>query len=88
MPKNMSSEAPFAAAKARLRKKRIGSIGVRVRSSQRTNTATRAEPSASEPATSRLPQPWPLPRTRPQTSPRRPVEASARPGRSSGARVP
>ena len=36
MPKNMRSDAAFAAANARFRKKRIGSIGSRVRRSQAT----------------------------------------------------
>ena len=83
IPKNMNSEARFAAAKARLRKKRIGSIGAGARSSQSTNAAVRIAPSVSEPTISGLDQPTAFPRTRPHTIPRSPVLASARPGMSS-----
>ena len=41
IPKNISSEAPLAAANVRLRKKRSGSIGSGARSSQRTNSTAR-----------------------------------------------
>ena len=43
----MKSEAAFAAENARLRKKRIGSIGAGARSSQRTNASVSIEPIAS-----------------------------------------
>ena len=72
-----------SAANVRLRKKRIGSIGVLVRSSQRTNAVTRTVPATSDVTISGLDQPWPFPRTRPQTIPSRPRLASATPGRSS-----
>ena len=79
----MKSEATFAAENARLRKKRIGSIGAGARSSQRTNAAVSSAPTTSEPTISGLDQPTAFPRTRPQTIPRSPVLASARPGTSS-----
>jgi len=73
----------FVIVNVRMRKKRIGSIGVSVRSSQSTNATTRAAPAVSEPTISGPAQPWPLPRTRPQTIPSKPVLARPRPGRSS-----
>ncbi len=78
----MSNDAPFAAANARSRKKRIGSIGAGVRSSQATNAAVRIAPTASEPTICGLVQPSPFPWMRPQTSPSNPALTSARPGRS------
>jgi hypothetical protein len=88
IPKNMKREAAFAAANARSRKKRIGSIGARARSSQRTNAVVSRVPSASEVRISPLAQPSALPRTTPQTIPKSPVLASARPGRSRRVRGP
>ena len=41
IPKNMNSDATFAAVKVRLRKNRIGSIGASVRSSQARRTRGR-----------------------------------------------
>ena len=79
----MSSEAPFAAAKARSRKKRIGSIGAGVRSSQATNAAVRIAPRPSAATICGLVHPSPLPWMRPQTSPKRPALIRPRPGRSS-----
>ena len=82
IPKNIRNEAVFARAKPRERKKRIGSIGARARSSQATKPASSAAPTASDPTISRLSHPWPFPRTRPQTIPNSPALASATPGRS------
>ena len=79
----MNSDAMFARANAGFRKKRIGSIGAAVRSSQATKAASMTRPSESEMTISGLVQPWPLPRIRPQTMPKRPALASPRPGRSS-----
>ena len=66
-----------------MRKKRIGSIGCSVRSSQATNATSSAAPAASEPTIDGLVQPSAFPFTSPQTTPSRPPLASARPGRSS-----
>ena len=57
MPNVIARETPLVAANARLRKKRIGSIGAAVRSSCATNATSRAAPTAIEPATSSEPQP-------------------------------
>ena len=65
------------------RKKRIGSIGARLRSSQATNAAIRSAPAISEPTISGLPQPSAFPRTSAQTIPNSPALARATPGRSS-----
>ena len=62
-PKNIAKESPFAVLKARERKKRIGSIGTGVLSSQRTNPARNASPAPSEPSTVGLVQPRASPRT-------------------------
>ena len=59
MPKYIASDTAFVAEKARLRKKRIGSIGCGLRCSQITNPASRARPPISVPSTSGLVQPWP-----------------------------
>ena len=80
MPKYIASETPLVAANARLRKKRIGSIGAGARSSQTTKAATRAAPPVSAPRTVALVQPSALARTRPYTTPNRPAPASASPG--------
>ena len=77
------SETPFVAANARERKNRIGTIGAGARSSQAMNAASSAAPAAIGATTSSEPQPAGFPRTTPKTTPSRPVEASARPGRSS-----
>ncbi len=82
IPKYMSREAPFAAANARSRKKRIGSIGAGARSSQATKAAVKSAPSPSEATICGLVHPSPLPFTSPQTRPNRPALASANPGRS------
>ena len=82
MPKLISSEVALAAEKARLRKKRMGTIGSVVRSSHQTKAPRRTMPAAMGPATPRLVQPCSLPRTRPQTMPSRPTLARPRPGRS------
>ena len=66
----MKNDATFAWLNVRLEKKRIGSIGSRARSSQRTNAATSTMPAVSDTTISGLVQPWPLPRTRPQTMPK------------------
>ena len=79
----MSSDAVFASVNVRLRKKRIGSIGTDVRSSQATNAASTAAPASSEPTISGEPQPTELPRTSPQTIPKRPALTSTRPRASS-----
>ena len=83
MPKYMKSEDVFASAKAGLRKNRIGSIGDAVRSSQATNAATKTAPIANARMISGLVQPSSFPRTRPQTTPKRPTLARPTPGRSS-----
>ena len=83
MPKYIASETTLVTAKLRLAKNRIGSIGARARSSQATKAATKASPAASEMTTSVQPQPSVCARTRPKTTPKRPVETSPRPGRSS-----
>src|SRR6185436_111264 len=57
IPKNIRNDAPFASAKLRDRKNRMGSIGARARSSHATNAATRMAPTASEPTISALAQP-------------------------------
>ena len=49
MPKYIASETPLVAAKARERKKRIGSIGSFWRSSQTTNATSSSAPAISEP---------------------------------------
>ena len=83
IPKYMRSDAAFAAANARLRKKRIGSIGCGVRSSQPTKAASPSAPIAREPRMVGLVQPSPFPWIRPHTTPSIPTLANARPGRSS-----
>jgi len=88
MPKNMKRLETFARANVRLRKKRIGSIGSSVRSSQATNAARRSAPAVTAPTISGEAQPTALPRTRPHTMPRSPALASASPGRSSFAAAP
>ena len=77
----MKSDAPFAAANARLRKKRIGSIGSGVRSSQATNAASRsAAPLRAQPTIGGLVQPSPFPWMRPHTIPSRPRAAEREAG--------
>ena len=83
MPKLMNTEVRLAAEKARRRKKLIGTMGSRVRSSQATKATTSVAPTIMGGSTPRLVQPWALPRTRPQTMPNRPALTRARPGRSS-----
>ncbi len=83
MPKYMLSEATFVTAKERLAKNDIGSIGSAARSSQATKLASRTAPPISEMRIVGLVQPSDCARTRPNTIPNAPVEASARPGRSS-----
>ena len=83
MPKLINTEVRLAAEKARRRKKRMGTIGSRARSSQATKATTSTAPTIMGGRTPRLVQPWALPRTRPQTMPSRPALARARPGRSS-----
>ena len=73
----------FASVNVRSRKNRIGSIGCRVRSSQSTNSAVTTAPTTSVPTICGEPQPSELPRTRPQTIPKRPALISPSPGRSS-----
>ena len=73
IPNDIASDAPFAAEKPRLRKKRIGSIGCGVRSSHRTNATSSATPAASDATIDALAQPSALPFTRPQTMPSRPA---------------
>jgi hypothetical protein len=79
---NVKKIAALPAENARERKKRIGSIGSRARSSHATKAATSSDPAASAATTSTLPQPAALPRTRPQTRPSAPPVTSARPGTS------
>jgi hypothetical protein len=83
MPKYIASEAALAAAKARLRKNRIGSIGAGARSSQAMKAASAAIPVTLVLSTSTLIHPAALPRTSAHTMPSRPALATARPGRSS-----
>ncbi len=85
---NVKKIAALPAEKPRERKKRIGSIGSRARSSHATNAATSSTPAASEATTSTLSQPATLPRTRPQTMPSAPPVTSARPGMSSAVSGP
>ena len=59
--------AALPAEKARERKKVIGSIGSRARSSHATKAAMRSAPRTNESTTSRLPHPASLPRTRAHT---------------------
>ena len=84
----MKNDATLAWLNVRLEKKRIGSIGSRARSSQRTKAATSSSPITREATISGLVQPWPLPRTRPQTTPSRPALTNARPRRSRLGRGP
>ena len=83
MPKNISSDAPFAAENVRFLKSRIGSIGAEVRSSQATNPTRSATPAASDPTISGLVQPCWFARTSPHTRPSAPAVTMATPGRSS-----
>ena len=71
------------AEKARLPKKRIGSIGVLVRSSQATKPSSRATPAPIETSTVALVHPSDCARTIPNTRPSSPLLASATPGTSS-----
>ncbi len=80
IPKYMKSDAPFAAEKARSRKKRIGSIGSAVRSSHATNAARSSAPATNEATICGLDQPSEFPFTRPQTMPSRPALAECQPG--------
>ncbi len=77
MPKNIRSDATFVSVNVRSRKNCIGSIGAVARSSQRTNPTTRSAPTTIGTTTPALVQPCSLPRTRPQTTPRSPMLASA-----------
>ena len=83
MPKYMVSEATLVTAKERLAKNVIGSIGSGVRRSQATKPASSAAPASSVARIVELVQPSDCARTRPKTIPKRPPEASTRPGRSS-----
>ena len=67
---------------------RIGSIGSRVRSSNAMNAISATMPPASEPITSKLPQPASLARISPHTIPNVDAVTSARPITSSRARGP
>ena len=80
--------AALPAEKARERKKLIGSIGSRARSSQATNAPNSIAPATSATITSALPQPARLPRTRPHTIRNAPPVTSAKPGRSIRASPP
>ena len=80
--------AALPAEKARARKKCIGTIGARARSSQATKTMASSPPATSEALTSKLPQPALFPRTSPHTSPREAPETLSRPPRSSEVRGP
>lgn len=70
------------ALKARLLKKRIGSIGSGVRSSQTTKATSSSRPPTIVPSTVALVQPSASARTIPNVTPSRPAPPSARPGRS------
>ena len=83
IPKYMVSEAKLVTAKARLEKNAIGSIGSRARRSHTTKTASSAAPPTSAARTAGEVHPSDCARTRPKTTPKAPVLASARPGRSS-----
>ncbi len=67
------------AEKARERKNRIGTIGAPARCSQTTKATASRHPNASAATTSMLPQPAPLPRISPQTSPMAAPVTSTRP---------
>ena len=82
MPKYMKSDAPLAAANARLRKNRIGSIGSAARSSQATNAARMTAPATSEPTICGLVHPSEFPFTRPHTRPSSPSPPRTTPGTS------
>src|ERR1700686_4179527 len=60
IPKNMNRLETFASAKVRLRKKRIGGIGLSVRSSHQTNAPITTKPATSAPTISGEPQPTEL----------------------------
>ena len=79
----MASDTPLVAAKPRLRKKRVGSMGVLVRDSHRANAASSTAPPAIDPTTVALVQPSACARTIPNTTPSRPRLARPTPGRSS-----
>ena len=82
MPNEKKSDAVFANANVRLRKKRIGSIGAGARSSQRTNATTRTTPASPAATISGEVQPIVFPRTSAHTIPSNPELTRARPGRS------
>ncbi len=88
MPKYMKSEARFESVKAAERKKRSGSIGCSVRSSQATNAAMSSPPTAKAVRISGDAQPCSLPRIRAHTMPKRPPLTSPSPGRSSLVEAP
>ena len=83
IPKYMVSDAKLVTANARREKNAIGSIGSRARRSHTTNAASSTAPAPSEARTVGEVHPSDWARTRPNTTPKAPVEASARPGRSS-----
>jgi hypothetical protein len=80
--------AALPAEKARERKRPIGSIGSRARSSHATNAARRTTPAASAATTSKLSQPAALPRTSPHTIPKAAPVTSARPRMSRAVSLP
>jgi hypothetical protein len=82
------SEARPPAANTRLRKKRIGSIGVGVRISQMTNSTSSTTPPPSGSDTSKLAHPTAPTRITAQTTPNNPALPSTTPARSSFLRGP
>ena len=82
IPKLISMALRLARLKARLWKKRGGSMGAGARRSHSRKAASSATPSASAPRTRGLVQPSPLPLMSAHTTPKSPAEARPTPGRS------
>ena len=82
MPMLVSSMVALAAVNPPLRNSDSGSIGVAARASQATNAASRSPPPTRLPRTWALVQPWPLPRTSPNTMPNKPAVARITPAGS------
>ena len=87
-PKNIANDTALVAEKARLRKKRSGSIGSGARRSQSRNAASSATPAVIEPTTIGFVHPSSPARTIPSTSPISPAPASTSPRGSSWASGP
>ena len=85
---NIKNALALAAANDRIRSSCSGSIGSGARRSQATKPASSTTPAPSATMTSRLPQPEPGARTRPQAMLAEPAATSTAPGRSSRAAGP